>query len=44
MAFSKVTGMFPASVDVEKIMLAVQSCFDMQAPPAWTVTRIEDAW
>eukprot|EP00438_Fugacium_kawagutii_P030365 Skav223248 [mRNA] locus=scaffold2231:497011:514499:- [translate_table: standard] len=39
-----VTGMFPASIDVEKIMVAVQSCFDMQAPPSWTVTRVQDTW
>lgn len=37
-----VTGMFPASVDVEKIMAVVQSCFDLQDSASWTVTRVED--
>eukprot|EP00434_Breviolum_minutum_P031034 symbB.v1.2.027451.t2/scaffold2817.1/size69569/6 len=37
-----VTGMFSANVDVEKIVSAVQSCFDLTTPPAWTVTRVQD--
>lgn len=36
--------MFSANVDVEKIVSAVQSCFDLTTPPAWTVTKVQDSW
>ena len=39
----KVTGMFPADVDIQKIVAVVQKCFDFDEPPLWRITRVQDA-
>ncbi|CAK9106094.1 Ribosomal protein L11 methyltransferase (L11 Mtase) [Durusdinium trenchii] len=37
-----VTGMFPADVDIQKIVAVVQKCFDFDEPPLWRITRVQD--
>lgn len=38
-----VSGMFPAHVELSEVLLEVQRCFDLDQPPAFTVTKVEDA-